>query len=86
MRWDDVQPKWNDYRKRFGSAFSELTADEVHGLSGNRDEILGLLEKKYGVDQGDADRRFEDWLYGLEDEIDGPTETNGHSSSSVSSQ
>ena len=74
MRWENVQSRWDHYRGHFAESFSEMTDEEVHNLPDDRGEILGLLHEKCGVEPADADRRFEDWLYGLEDEIDGPTE------------
>jgi hypothetical protein len=71
MRWETVQGRWPAYRTRLREAFKEMTSEDVHALPADRNEILGLLEEKYGVDRADADRRFEDWLYGLRDELGG---------------
>lgn len=86
MRWETVQGRWPAYRLRFKEAFREMSDEDLHALPADRNEILGLLNEKYGVEPADADRRFEDWLYGLADEIDGPAEADGRPSATSSTQ
>ena len=42
--------------------WGDLTNDEVDRIEGNRTELVGLLQQKYGKSKEVAEREVDDWM------------------------
>ena len=48
MNWDQVKGKCNEMKGKAQQQWGDLTNDEVYRIDGNRTELVGLLQQKYG--------------------------------------
>ena len=48
MNWNVVEGNWKEMAGRLKEKWGELTGDEIDGLDGSREQLAGLLQKKYG--------------------------------------
>ncbi len=62
MNWDQVKGKWNEMKGKAQQQWGDLTNDEVDRIEGNRRELVGLLQQKYGKSKEVAEREVDDWM------------------------
>jgi len=41
--------------------WGQLTDDELEAIAGNREKVIGKLQKKYGLTKDEAERQLEEW-------------------------
>ncbi len=71
MNWDQIEGGWKEFRGKLKSDFGKLTDDDFQRLSGKRDEIVGAVQRRYGIEKDDAKNRVEKWADSLKDAIKG---------------
>jgi uncharacterized protein YjbJ (UPF0337 family) len=59
MDWDQIEGKWKQYKGQTKEAWSDLTDDEFDRVASKRDEMVGLLQSRYGKVQADAEREVD---------------------------
>jgi len=62
MNWDTVKGQWKQIRGRVREQWGDLTDDDLDRIEGKRDQLVGAVQKRYGVARDEADkqvRRFE---------------------------
>jgi uncharacterized protein YjbJ (UPF0337 family) len=63
---DIFEAKWKQFRGQVRERWGELTDDELDRAKGRRDQLVGLLQEKYGYTREEAEYEFDDLL----DELD----------------
>jgi uncharacterized protein YjbJ (UPF0337 family) len=53
--------KWNELKGRVREQWGELTDDDLDRIEGRRDQLLGLLQQRYGKARSDAERELTRW-------------------------
>ncbi|MHC1859274.1 CsbD family protein, partial [Escherichia coli] len=43
------------------ASWGELTDDELTQIGGKKDQLVGKLQQKYGLEREEAERRADDW-------------------------
>jgi uncharacterized protein YjbJ (UPF0337 family) len=41
--------------------WGKLTDDEFDQIAGNRDQLVGKIQERYGIAKDEADRQVKDW-------------------------
>ena len=62
MNNDILQGKWQQLKGRVKEQWGELTDNEVAQTEGNYDQLVGLLQEKYGYARDRAEREVDDWV------------------------
>ena len=65
MNWDTIQGEWRTIRGKVKQRWGELTDDDLDRIEGKRDQLLGAVQKRYGVARQDAERQLVDFEVGL---------------------
>jgi uncharacterized protein YjbJ (UPF0337 family) len=47
MNWDQVEGKWRQYKGQVREKWGELTDDDVHVISGKREDLIGKVQERY---------------------------------------
>lgn len=57
MNWDRVRENWNQFRYRIREKWGRLTEDELDGIQGRKDQLVGKIHERYGImrDQDERD-------------------------------
>jgi len=58
MNKDIFEGKWKEMRGQMKEWWGELTDDELEQAAGNADQIVGLLQQKYGYTREHAEEEF----------------------------
>ena len=62
MNWDIVEGNWNQWKGYLKEKWGDITDDELQQLDGRRDQLSGMLQKKYGIARDQVERDLDDWV------------------------
>ncbi len=62
MNEDILQGQWKQIRGKVKEWWSVLTDDDLNRINGQRDQLIGLLQQKYGFTKDQATRELDDHL------------------------
>lgn len=65
MNWDRVKGNWKQIQGRARQKWGELTDDDLETAAGNRDELIGRVQARYGIARDEAERQVDDWQKSL---------------------
>ena len=54
MNKDIAEGKWKELKGKAKSKWGHLTDDDLDEIAGNRDQYLGIVQKKYGRSKDEA--------------------------------
>lgn len=61
MNWDVVKGKWTQLKGKAREEWGDLTDNDYEQIAGNKDQLVGKLQEKYGWAKDEAERRANDW-------------------------
>jgi uncharacterized protein YjbJ (UPF0337 family) len=62
MDWNWVEGNWKEIKGKARQAWGKLTDDDLDKIAGKREELEGMIQKRYGVSKDLAQKDVEDWL------------------------
>ncbi len=67
MNWDEIEGNWHQFRGAIQAQWGKLTDDDLETIQGKREQLLGRLQQRYGMERERAERAIEDWMRPLHD-------------------
>lgn len=61
LNWDTIRGNWNQLKGQAKQEWGKLTDDDMMQLRGNRDELVGVIQERYGITREAAQRQVDDW-------------------------
>ena len=61
MNWDQVKGDWKQYKGQIKEQWGELTDDEVDVINGRRDQLVGAIQKRYGLTKEEAENKVKEY-------------------------
>ena len=61
MNEDIVKGKWKELRGKVRERWGKVTGDDVDRLKGTSDELVGLLQQRYGYERQQAQKEIQEW-------------------------
>ena len=61
MNQDQMEGKWKQLKGSFKQKWGKFTDDDITRLNGDREQIIGALQEKYGQTKEQAQRDFDAW-------------------------
>jgi uncharacterized protein YjbJ (UPF0337 family) len=55
MNWDQVEGNWKVFRGKIREQWGKLTEDDLDVISGKRDQLVGRLQRAYGIEEDEAE-------------------------------
>jgi uncharacterized protein YjbJ (UPF0337 family) len=65
MNWDQIKGQWTNLKGQAKEQWGDLTDDEVDRAEGKRDQLVGAIQRRYGVAKEEAERRVDGWAQQL---------------------
>lgn len=62
MNEDVLSGMWKQVRGKVKQQWGRLTDDDLDQISGRRDEVIGLIQERYGWERERAEMEVEDFL------------------------
>lgn len=69
MYSDVLEAKWNKFRNEINCNWNQLSSDEVDGVQGRRDNLVFLLQRKYGFARRRAEKEVDRVVTEFEDRL-----------------
>jgi len=66
MNWEQVQGKWNQYSGKAHEKWGKLTDDDLAMIRGQREQLVGKIQERYGIAKEEAERQVEEFSKTLE--------------------
>ncbi|WP_238364303.1 CsbD family protein [Mesobacterium pallidum] len=61
MNWDQIQGKWTELKGKARSEWGELTDDDLAEARGDREQLIGKIQQRYGKARAEAEREVDQW-------------------------
>lgn len=61
MNWEQIQGNWKQAVGQAKERWGKLTDDDLHVVAGRREQLVGLIEQRYGVLKEEAERQLAEW-------------------------
>lgn len=61
MNWDQIQGKWTELKGSARSEWGELTDDDLAEARGDREQLIGKVQQRYGKARAEAEREVDAW-------------------------
>jgi len=62
MNRDELKGKWTQLMGQARERWGELTDDDVARVEGDREQLIGLIQERYGKARAEAEREVDQWL------------------------
>jgi uncharacterized protein YjbJ (UPF0337 family) len=62
MNWDQIKGNWKQVTGKVKEKWGKLTDDDLTAASGQRDQMLGLLQKRYGIAKERAEKELDEFV------------------------
>jgi len=61
MNWDRISGNWAHWRSRVQERWGRLTNNELDAIAGRREQLVGRIQKIYGLPPAEAERQLRNW-------------------------
>ncbi|MGE5294992.1 MAG: CsbD family protein [Solirubrobacterales bacterium] len=61
MNADILRGKWNQMKGRAKKKWGKLTDDDLDRVEGSRDELVGMIQERYGKSKDAAEKEVDAW-------------------------
>ena len=56
-----LKGKWNEYKGKAKEHWSKLSDDDIGRVEGRRDQLVGLVQQRYGRSREQAEKDLDAW-------------------------
>jgi uncharacterized protein YjbJ (UPF0337 family) len=64
MNWDQVKGNWKQFKGDVKERWGRLTDDDLTVVSGQRDQLVGRIQERYGIAKDEAERELDEFMAG----------------------
>ena len=61
MNWDRIEGQWKQRRGKAVHHWGKLMNDELAAIAGKHEQLVGLLQEKYGIAKDEAKRQIDEF-------------------------
>ncbi len=61
MNWDQVEGQWKQLKGSAKQQWGKLTDDDLEVIAGKKDQLLGKLRQRYGIQREEARKQADEW-------------------------
>ena len=67
MNWDLIEGRWKQFTGSARERWGKLTDDDMQTLTGQKDNLVGKIQERYGIAKEDAEKQAEEWSLALKE-------------------
>jgi uncharacterized protein YjbJ (UPF0337 family) len=67
MNWDQIEGKWKQYSGKVKEKWGKLTDDDLTTIKGRRDQLVGVVQERYGIAKDQAEKQVDEFTRSLRD-------------------
>jgi len=68
MNWEQIQGKWKQYSGKAQEKWGKLTDSDLQMIRGQRDQLVGKIQERYGIAKEEAQNQVDDYFATLSDD------------------
>ena len=68
MNWDRVEGNWKQFKGAAREQWGKLTDSDWDTLGGQKDQLVGKIQERYGISKDEAQRQADDWSRSLREQ------------------
>jgi uncharacterized protein YjbJ (UPF0337 family) len=68
MNWDRIEGNWKQVKGKIKENWGKLTDDDIDIIAGKRDQLIGKIQKQYGISKDEAEKQVDRFGSTLRDE------------------
>lgn len=76
MNWDQIEGKWKQYAGKAKAKWGKFTDNDMQTLSGKKEQLVGLVQERYGIARDEAERQVSEWGNSFSDDNAAQREEN----------
>jgi len=61
MNNDRVEGKWKQMKGSLKSRWGKLTNDDLDVIEGQKDQLVGRIQERYGIAKDEAQKQVDEW-------------------------
>jgi len=61
MNWDQLKGNWKQFSGKVKEKWGKLTDDDLTTVAGQRDQMLGLIQRRYGIAKEEAEKQLDEF-------------------------
>jgi uncharacterized protein YjbJ (UPF0337 family) len=61
MNWEQIKGNWNQAKGKVKEKWGDLTDDDLAKIEGQRDQLVGRIQERYGLGKEQAERQVSEW-------------------------
>lgn len=65
MNWDQIKGNWKQLTGKVKEKWGKLTDDDLTVITGKRDQLVGLLQQRYGYEKEQAEKELDEFTRSL---------------------
>ncbi len=65
MNWDQIEGKWKQMSGSARQQWGRLTDDDLQTLTGQKDQLVGKIQKRYGLAKAEVEKQVDAWSKNL---------------------
>jgi uncharacterized protein YjbJ (UPF0337 family) len=62
VTWDRIAGGWKLFKGKVQKQWGKLTKDDIAAAKGRREELVGRIQARYGIDKVQADQQVDAWV------------------------
>ena len=62
MNEDTLKGQWNQLKGKAREKWGNLTNDDLNVIQGQSEQLVGLIQQRYGIARDEAERQVKDWI------------------------
>jgi uncharacterized protein YjbJ (UPF0337 family) len=66
MNWDRIEGNWKQFSGRVKEKWGQLTDDDIAKVNGQRDQLEGVIQERYGYGKDKAREEVDRWSRDLQ--------------------
>jgi len=61
MNWEQIEGKWKQLKGSARARWGKLTDSDLDMIGGKREQLIGLIEERYGIAKEEAEEQVHEW-------------------------
>ncbi len=61
MNWDQIEGNWTQVKGNIREKWGKLTDDDLDVVAGKRDQLLGKLQVRYGLELDELEKQLDEF-------------------------
>ena len=67
MNWEQIEGKWKQHAGAMKEKWGKLTDDDLTKINGEKEQLVGKIQERYGIAKEQAEAQLEEFTKGLKE-------------------